>query len=320
MPDKQINSTRVVFLCPGQGSQHIGMGLELYKNYPEAKELFSQADDLLDFALSSLCFEGPEEDLNQDLNAQLAVYTVSCIVADILKSKGVFPSATSGYSSGFYGAAYAAGCFDFAHGLEIVKCAGEILLDEGRKTKGSMAVIFGLSLEQVEDICKNTGEVWIAIRNTPRQIIISGSAPSVEAAMAAARKKKALDAYPISVAAAYHSSLVDGSEARLLKEIKEEHLNDPRIPLISYRSLDPVVDRTDLKNIMAYQLSRPVLWIDLIKKLGIDNRIMIEVGPGAVISRTVMWIDREIEIINTAKDRGLKKAIERCSYRLSVDG
>jgi len=308
---QHAQGNNVVFLYPGQGSQHVGMGYELYKNYPEAKILFKQADELLGFSLSSLCFEGPENDLNQDLNAQLAVYTLSCIVTDILKTKGVTPDATSGYSSGFYGAAYAAGGFDFANGLKIVKRAGEILLDEGSKTDSGMAVIFGLPLEQVEEICKRSGDVWVAIRNTPRQTVVSGTRPSVEKAMEIARNEKALDAYPISVATAYHSRLVEGSEARLLKDIKDESLTDPQIPLFSYLSLDTVSDRMELKNMMAYQLSRSVQWVDLIKKLGTRNRFMIEVGPGAVISRTVIWIDRRIEIINTAKARGLEKAIER---------
>ncbi len=306
-----LQNNNVAFLYPGQGSQHVGMGYELYKKYPEAEALFKQADKLLGFSLSNLCFEGPEEDLNQDLNAQLAVYTLSCVVTDILKAKGVTPDTTSGYSSGFYGAAYAAGCFDFANGLEIVKCAGEILLDEGSKSDSGMGVIFGLPPEQVEDICKRAGDVWIAIRNTPRQTVVSGTTSSIEKAMEIARDEKALDAYSISVAAAYHSRLVEGSEARFLEEIKDKNLADPQIPLFSYFSLDTVSDRKELKSIMAYQLSRPVLWTDLIKKLGSCNRFMIEVGPGAVISRTVIWIDRSIEIINTAKARGLEKAIER---------
>lgn len=308
----------VVFLYPGQGSQQVGMGFDLYQTYPEVREIFDQADHLLDFSLSELCFEGPEEELNQDLNAQLAVYAVSCIVTDVLRVHGVFPDVVSGYSSGFYAAAYAAGCFDFADGLSLVRRAGEILLDEGGKIDGGMAVIFGLPPEKVGSVCQQAGNAQVAILNTPRQTVISGIGSSVRRAMELSLSEEALDAYILSVATAYHSRFMEKSSERFLEEIKDSPLRNPRIPLISYLSLDCVPDKRALKNVMAAQLSRPVLWVNLIKRLRSNNiRLFIEVGPNEVISRTVKWIDRNIEIVNTANKGKLLKTIER--YRRLCD-
>jgi len=303
----------VTFLYPGQGSQQVGMGFDLYQTYPEARETFHKADQLLGFALSQLCFEGPGEELNRDLNAQLAIYTVSCIVTEILQVHDVFPGKVSGYSSGFYAAAYAAGCFDFADGLLLVKRAGEILLDEGRKIDGGMAVIFGLSSEKVDSICQQVGNVHVAIHNTPQQIIISGIRSSVRKAMDLSCNTGALDAYTISTATAYHSIFMRQSGARLLSEFKGDNLKDPQIPLFSYVLLESVPNKEELKKIIATQLSSPVSWVDLIKKLHHNTNLFIEVGPGEVIFRTVKWVDRNIEIVNTSTKGRLLKSIE--SYK-----
>jgi len=305
-------SNDIVFLYPGQGSQHVGMGFDLYQIYPEAREIFKRADHLLDFSLSKLCFEGPKETLNQDLNAQLAVYTVSCIITEVLRAQDVFPDVVSGYSSGFYAAAYAAGCFDFTDGLSLVRQAGEIILDESRKIDGSMAVIFGLPPEKVVNICQQAGNAQVSILNTPRQTIISGTGSSVRRAMDLSLKEGALDAYPLYVGSAYHSRFIEQSEFRFLREIKNINLRDPQIHIVSYLSLDSVPKGTELRSIMAAQLSRPVLWVDLIKRLRSNNtRLFIEVGPGKVISRTVRWIDRDIEIMNTANKASLLTTVER---------
>lgn len=302
----------VLFLYPGQGSQQVGMGFDWYQTYPEVREIFEQADHLLDFSLSKLCFEGPKEELNQDLNAQLAVYTLSCVITEVLRARDVFPDVVTGYSSGFYAAAYAAGCFDFSDGLYLVRQAGEILLDEGRKIDGSMAVIFGLSPEKVDSICQQAGDVQVAILNTPRQIVISGIESSVRRAMELSLIEGALDAYALSVGSAYHSRFMEQSGIRFLREIKDIDLRNPQIPLVSYLSLDCVPNKSELRNVMVTQLSRPVLWVDLIKRLRSNNiRLFIEVGPGEVISRTVRWIDRNIEIVNTATKGRLLKTVER---------
>jgi [acyl-carrier-protein] S-malonyltransferase len=302
----------VAFLYPGQGSQQVGMGFDLYQTYPQAKKIFDQADQLLGFPLSELCFKGPEEELNSDLNAQLAVYTVSCIVTDVLRKENVFPDVVSGYSSGFYAAAYASGCFDFATGLYIVCRAGEILLDEGKKIDGGMAVVFGIPFEKVESICREVGNIEVAIKNTTRQTVIAGVNSSIRRAIELSLNEGALDAYTLSVATAYHSRFVEQSSVRLLQGIKDRNLRDPQIPLISYLSLDYVPGKEELKTIMADQLSHPVLWVDLIKKLRNNGtRLAIEIGPGAVISRTVRWIDRDIEIMVTATQERLIKVMER---------
>jgi [acyl-carrier-protein] S-malonyltransferase len=305
-------SRNVAFLYPGQGAQHVGMGFDLYKTYTEMRQIFDRADRFLGFSLSRLCFEGPQEELNQDLNAQLAVYTISCGLTEILKTQNVRPDAVAGYSSGFYAAAYAAGCFDFDYGLEIVWRAGKILLDEGCKINGSMAVIFGLPFKEVGRICQQVKNVKVAIINTPRQIIISGLDASIKKAMALSLNAGALDAYILSVATAYHSGFMEQCRGLFLKEIKVQHLQSPQIPLMSYFTLDYVCDPQELKDIMATQLSNPVLWVDLIEKLGHNNtRLLIEVGPGAILFRTVRWIDRKLEILTTATEKGLKEAVNK---------
>ncbi len=302
----------VVFLYPGQGAQQVGMGFDLYQNYPVARQIFNQADQILGFPLSQLCFEGPEEELNRDLNAQIAIYTVSCILTEVLRTNNIFPDMVSGYSSGFYAAAYAGGCFDFSYGLYLVKRSGEILLEESRKITGGMAVIFGLSPKKVKSICQLVGDVEVAILNTPSQIIISGISSSISEVMELSLKEGALDVYPLSVATAYHSKFMKQSGKRFFSEISEEHLKDPQTPIISYLSLDWILSKKDLKKIMAVQLSGPVLWVNLIKEISHNrNRLLLEVGPGAVIFRTVKWIDRNIEMMTTDSTEGLNTVIEK---------
>ena len=304
-------NARIVYLFPGQGSQQVGMGANLYRAYPEARRRFEQADEILAFRLSRLCFEGPSPDLDRDLNAQLAVYTVSCILTDVLKKQvAIVPDVVTGYSSGYYAAAYAAGGFDFATGLGIVKRAGEMLLEEGRRFDGRMAVIFGLPHEEVTAICAQDGDVDVAILNTARQIVISGSAPAVDRTMARCLAAGALDAYELPAETAYHSRFMTGASSRFVNEIPLDNLADPHTPIISYATLDRATDKKALSGTMASQLVNTVRWFDVIRMLNAEseNRF-IEVGPGAVIARAVRWIDRRIKVASAGAVAELARLI-----------
>ena len=296
---------RLVFLYPGQGSQQVGMGLNLYERHEEARKIFDRADSLLGFSLSGLCFEGPQRELDHDLVAQMAVFTLGCALSAVLERKRILPEAATGYSSGFYAAAYAAGCFDFDTGLIIVKRAGELLLDQAGTMKGCMAVIFGLSRQRVEKICRHTEGATIAIVNTTRQIIISGIDTAVKKVMAIALKEGALDAYMLSVGAPYHSSFMAPAGARFLGELRDMAVEKPGIPLVSYHTLKKVTGAASLRMIMATQLSHPVLWVDLIRAIHRPETVFVELGAGAVIARTVRWIDRTIKIASVSDTRDI---------------
>lgn len=312
-------SDKVVFLYPGQGAQHVGMGHDLFQTHAEARRIFERADKLLGFALTRLCFEGPEEVLNQDLNAQLAIYTLSCALTNVLKAQGVMPDMVSGYSSGFYSAAFAGGCFDFDQGLRVVRRAGEILLNEGKKIDGCMAVIFGLSRENIDRICRQVDHVDVSIVNTPRQIIISGLDTSITKAMAVAMDNGALDVYQIPTETAYHSRFMKHGSKRFLEEISVQAYKKPHIPLLSYLSLHEIHNQKDLKRIMAAQLCGPVLWVDLIHTLIRKNaRLLIEVGPGSLISRSVRWIDRNLDVMTTATQDEVTAVVDKYKNIKSV--
>jgi len=307
----QDSANRIGFIFPGQGAQIAGMGADLVDQYPETRKRFEQADDFLNFSISDCCINGPAESLNQDLNAQLGIYIISSIITDILTENSVVPDVCTGYSSGFYAAAYAAGCFDFLTGLSIVQKAGEILLEVGQKIEGGMAAILGLPLHQVQSITQAVGDVDIAIQNTARQMIISGLKSSVARTMQESISAGALDATWLPVATAYHSRFMAEAGRSLSKAVDKTMLNAPQIRLYSYATTKQINNRDDLINLMAMQLSHPVLWVDLIHKLSHNQvRTMVETGPGTMLSRSIRWIDRRIQILDSSTAGHVQEAIQ----------
>jgi [acyl-carrier-protein] S-malonyltransferase len=312
MTDSLSNGKRIIgFLYPGQGAQRLGMGIDLEKDFPAARARFDEAEAHLGFSLRDLCACGPPELLNRDVNAQLAIYTVSCIITDILKAARIQPDFCSGYSSGFYAAAYAAECFSFAEGLAIVRFAGEALLEAGSRIDGGMAVIFGLSADRVSEIIAANPHVAIAILNTPRQIVVSGIRDHVRGVTKSALAAGALDAYFLPVGTAYHSHFMKKAGDRFLSRLQQKDFKAPRIPLFSYTTLTPVSTRDALYETMAGQLSRPVFWVDLIRRLKREGDVLIEAGTGALISRTVRWIDRTLSVMNTDALKNINRVIKK---------
>jgi [acyl-carrier-protein] S-malonyltransferase len=288
-------NTDTAFLFPGQGAQHVAMGADAYRSFGAARDIFDRADDYLGFKLSRLCFEGPAEKLDIDLHSQLAVYTHSCALAAVLGPDRLCAGVMTGYSSGFYAAAFATGCFQFEAGLAIVRTAGKLLLEATAAIPGAMGVIFGLAPEQVHDICNQVGAVQPAIYNTPRQTVISGATAAVNTSIAHALANGALDAYRLPVGAAYHSEFMRPATQALSAILEKMDLKAPQRPLISYSTLETVVDGTSLRRILALQLCSPVHWVELITSLhakGIRN--VIEVGPGQQLCRSVRWIERDL--------------------------
>ena len=283
------------FLFPGQGAQYVGMGADLYRESSVVRYLFQHADRHLGFELSRLCFEGPLEQLNADLNSQLAVYTHSCALISLMGPERLGAGVLTGYSSGFYAAAHAAGSFDYLTGLTIVQIAGNLLLEAAAANPGGMGVVFGLDAETVHHICQSTGNVQPAIFNTPRQILISGAEGAVTAALEQALEQGALDAYRLPAAAAYHSENMHPAARGLSAALAQMPMKAPRRPLFSYSTLEPVPDGAALARVLANQLCSPVRWVELIGKLHAQGiKRVVEVGPGQILSRSVRWIERDL--------------------------
>ena len=311
-----MKANKIGFIYPGQGAQHIGMGADLMDQYPETRTRFEQADEFLNFSIKDRCFKGPAESLHQDLNAQLGVYIISSIITDILRKNAIRPDVCTGYSAGFYAAAYAAGCFDFITGLSIVQKAGELLLEVGQTFEGGMAVIFGLAREQIQSISQTVGKVDIAIQNTARQIIVSGLKSNVARVMEDAVSAGALDTSWLPVSTAYHSRYMADASRSLLKALDKTTLKKPNIHLYSYATVKQINTRDDLINHMAMQLSHPVLWVDLIHLLS-HNQVttLIEAGPGSMLSRSIRWIDRRIHMLDTSTADRVQNIIQQFSNK-----
>ncbi len=274
-------------LFPGQGSQHAGMGLELAEAFPAAREVFRTADQVLGFALSELCWKGPEEELRRTENAQPAILVHSlavwAVTRDDLAGRVRF---AAGHSLGEFSAYAAAGALDLADAVRLVRRRGELM--SGARA-GTMSAIVGLEPDVVEEICGNVaasgGTVVAANFNSPGQIVISGEVAAVERASELATAAGARMVKPLAVSGAFHSPLMADAEAGLRAELDRVVFRDLEFPIVANVSAEPVHETAAARRSLIQQLTAPVRWTQSIQRMaqeGVDQ--FVELGPGKVLT------------------------------------
>lgn len=294
--------TKTALLFAGQGAQVVGMGRDFAEVYPLARTLFDQANQALGYDLGTLCISGPESDLTRTENAQPAIYLISWIALALLQHR--LPAfsfqATAGLSLGEFTALAAAGAFPFEDGLRIVRQRGRFMHEACEATQGGMAAIIGLDEPSTRELCAAAG-VTLANLNCPGQIVISGAADPISAAIQLAKVHGAKKAVPLPVAGAYHSPLMASAQPKLAAALAGVPLRPPRVPVIANVTGKPHGSPAEIARLLIDQVTSPVRWEDSIRYLLAEgfNRF-IELGPGTALSGFMKRIDKSIPVFNVA--------------------
>tara|TARA_B100000029_G_scaffold6269_2_gene6777 strand:+ start:4079 stop:4999 length:921 start_codon:yes stop_codon:yes gene_type:complete len=287
---------KTAWLFPGQASQKVGMGKDLFDQTELGKQYFNQANGIMGCDIQSIIFDGPEDTLKQTQFTQPSIYIVSVILGELLKEKGYSPNAVAGHSLGEYSALAVADAFDFETGLSLVKVRAENMARAGEVQQGTMAAIVGLDDETVTNLCENysgDGVVVAANFNSPGQVVISGSPDAVHAVSESAKESGARMAVELNVSGAFHSPLMTPAREALAEMLNSLEISDVLFPVFTNVDAKPVTKGNDIKDSLIRQLENPVLWTKSIlsmKDTGIES--FIEVGPGKVLQGLNKRIDR----------------------------
>lgn len=289
------------FLFPGQGSQFVGMGADLYAKFPAARDVYDRAEQVLELPVRKLSFEGPDDELRQTRYTQPAILTHSLAALAALPKQS--PILAAGHSLGEYSALYAAGALDFDSVMRLVKRRGALMYAEGEKNPGTMAAIIGMEATAVEQLCAEVGGIVVpANYNEPRQTVISGEIPAVKAVAELAKARGALKAVLLPVSGAFHSPLLKESAAEFADYLGGFEIRTPAFPVIANVTGQPVTTADQVRDCLAKQLISPVRWVATIATArGLGATRFLEIGPGNVLAGLARRIDRELVVSPVGK-------------------
>ncbi len=305
---------KVAYVFPGQGSQWVGMGRDLYDNFDSAKAVFDQADQALGFPLSRLCFEGPEDELRQTINAQPAIVVVSfaCFEAlkDAVSGDGIrLPAFVAGHSLGEYTALAATRVLDFVHTVYLARERGRLMHEAGISQPGGMVAIIGLDEASLREVCSET-DTRIANINCPGQLVISGAKENLTQAIDLAKSRGALRTIPLQVSGAFHTPLMQPAFDGMSEIIATLSFHDPLIPVVANTTAQPIATAELIKEELLRQMCNCIQWqrsIEYMVNEGVST--FIEVGPGKVLSGLIKRINKNVKTLNIGDAEAIKNVV-----------
>ena len=310
-------SKNIAFLFPGQGSQYINMGKELYENIEECKNIFDKGQEILGMPIKELIFEGSNEELTRTKNSQPAILLTSLACQKALELEGISADYTVGLSLGEYGALIYSGVLSFEDGLRLIKKRAEIMDSAVSSEEGTMAAVLKLSEEKVQDLINRASKFGLvegANYNCPGQVVISGEHEAIKQSVKIAKELKGI-AIPLKVSGPFHSSMYEKASHEFYRELEKANINGPIKTVYSNVKGEPYEKEDDIRELLRLQIMSPVLFEksirDLINK-GVDT--FIEVGPGKTLSGFVKKIDKEVNVYNVEDIKSLKETV--CNLNL----
>jgi [acyl-carrier-protein] S-malonyltransferase len=307
--------SKIAFIFPGQGSQTVGMGKELFDKCPIARQTFEEADDALGYKLSQVCFEGPEEQLRLTEITQPAILTISIAALRVLEGCVPRPSFVAGHSLGEYSAHVASGTMTFADAVRTVRNRGKYMQEAVPVGVGAMAAILGMELEKVAAVCQDAaqGEVCAPANiNSPEQIVISGNTAAVERGTKLADERGAKRAKILPVSAPFHCALMKPAQDRLEADLNNLKMRKPVYPVVCNVEASLVSDELRARETLVAQVTGAVKWEQSMRLLiGSGAETFVEIGPGKVLCGLMRQIDRSKTCLNVADDASLAKALQQ---------